>query len=56
MNPSDLEAEVSQILNSPTEALQIPLQIPLQIHSVLPLSPASRPDLVQWLSHCWHTE
>jgi hypothetical protein len=52
MNPSDLEAEVSQILNSPTEALQITLQI----HSVLHLSPASRQDVVQWLSHCWHTE
>ncbi|MBD2547452.1 MULTISPECIES: hypothetical protein [Planktothricoides] len=51
MNPSELESEVSHILhipNSPTEALQI--------HRVLQQLKASRPDLVQWLSHCWHTE
>lgn len=48
MNPSELEPEVSQILNSPTEELQI--------HSVLQQLNASRQDLVQWLSHCWHTE
>ncbi len=52
MNPSELEPEVSQILNSPTEELQITWQI----HRVLQQLNASRQDLVQWLGHCWHTE